>query len=114
MATAKVGPASASVAMALLLVTTSHRASAQNGPASAPAANDSNAEWFGYSIVSVDNVAGRGSDTFPPGQYGLANLRYYPTDRVMLGGEVLYGVREDRDGSTGDDLRLQFSAQYRF
>jgi hypothetical protein len=32
----------------------------------------------------------------------------------MLGGEVLYGVREDNDGSRGDDLRLQFSVQYRF
>jgi hypothetical protein len=69
---------------------------------------------FAYSIVSVDNVAGQGPDTYHRGQYGIANLRYYPTDRVMLGGEVLYGVREDRDGSTGDDLRLQFSAQYRF
>ena len=39
---------------------------------------------------------------------------YYPTERVMLGGEALYGVREDNDGSRGDDLRLQFSVQYRF
>jgi hypothetical protein len=69
---------------------------------------------FGYSIVSVDNVAGQGPDSHHRGQYGFANLRYYPTDRVMFGGEVLYGVREDRDGSTGDDLRLQLSAQYRF
>jgi hypothetical protein len=44
----------------------------------------------------------------------VVNVRYYPTDRVMLGGEVLYGVREDVDGSTGDDLRLQFSVQYKF
>jgi hypothetical protein len=69
---------------------------------------------LGYSIVSVDNVAGQGPDTYHRGQYGFANLRYYPTDRVMLGGEILYGVRENRGGSTGDDLRLQFSAQYRF
>jgi hypothetical protein len=72
------------------------------------------ASTFAYSIVSVDNVTGQGPDTYHRGQYAIANLRYYPTERVMLGGEVLYGVREDRDGSTGDDLRLQFSAQYRF
>jgi hypothetical protein len=33
---------------------------------------------------------------------------------VMLGAEVLYGLREDNDGATGDDLRLQLSVQYRF
>jgi hypothetical protein len=69
---------------------------------------------FGYSIVSVDNVAGQGPDTYHRGQYAFANLRFYPTERVLLGGEVLYGVREDRGGSTGDDLRLQLSAQFRF
>ena len=35
-------------------------------------------------------------------------------ERVMIGGEVLVGQREDNDGSTGDDVRLQISAQYRF
>ena len=33
---------------------------------------------------------------------------------LMFGGEVLYGRREDSDGNSGDDVRLQFSAQYRF
>ena len=57
--------------------------------------------------------AGRRRTTTPASTPSL-NLRYYPAERVMLGGEVLYGIREDNDGDKGDDLRLQFSAQYRF
>jgi hypothetical protein len=75
------------------------------------------ARWgstFAYSIVTVNNASGTDPTDYRSGQYGIANLRYYPTERVMLGGEVLYGVREDNDGSKGDDVRLQFSAQYRF
>ena len=75
------------------------------------------AKWgstFGYSFVMLDDEAGQAGTDYQSGQYAVVNLRYYPTDRVMLGGEVLYGVREDVDGSTGDDLRLQFSAQYKF
>jgi hypothetical protein len=67
-----------------------------------------------YSIVTVNNASGTAPTDYNSGQYVLVNLRYYPTERVMLGGEVLYGKREDSDGSTGDDVRLQFSAQYRF
>ena len=69
---------------------------------------------FGYSLVTVDNASGQAGSDYHMGQYAVMNLRYYPTERVMLGGEVLYGVREDNDGSRGDDLRLQFSVQYRF
>jgi len=69
---------------------------------------------FAYSYVSVDNVDGQAGSDYHSGQYAVANLRYYPAERVMLGGEVLYGIREDNDGDKGDDLRLQFSVQYRF
>jgi hypothetical protein len=67
-----------------------------------------------YSIVTVDNDSSAPGSEYHSGQYGVVNLRYYPADRVMLGGEVLYGIREDNDGSRGDDVRLQFSAQYKF
>lgn len=67
-----------------------------------------------YSFVVVDNNAGEPGSDYQTGQYGVLNLRYYPTERVMIGGEMLYGVRKDKDGSSGDDLRLQFSAQYKF
>jgi hypothetical protein len=72
------------------------------------------ASTFGYSIVAVDNVSAEPGSDYHSGQYVVANLRYYPAERVMLGLELLYGIREDKDGSRGDDVRLQFSAQYRF
>ena len=75
------------------------------------------AKWgstFCYSYVAVDNASGQAGSDYHSGQYAVANVRYYPAERVMLGGEVLYGLREDNDGDQGDDLRLQFSAQYRF
>jgi hypothetical protein len=72
------------------------------------------ASTFTYSIVNIDNTGGEPPTDYHSGQYALANLRYFPTERVMIGGEVMYGIREDNDGSTGDDVRLQFSVQYRF
>jgi len=72
------------------------------------------ASTIGYSIVSIDNDAAEPGSDYHSGQYGVFNVRYYPAERVMLGAEILYGVREDNDGSHGDDVRLQFSAQYRF
>src|SRR5262249_30635231 len=75
------------------------------------------AKWastIAYSVVTVDNDSAQAPGDYHSGQYGVVNVRYYPADRVLLGAEVLYGVREDNDGSSGDDLRLQFSAQYRF
>jgi hypothetical protein len=72
------------------------------------------ASTAGYSIVSVDNSASEPGSDYHSGQYAVFNLRYYPAERVMLGLEFLYGIREDKDGSHGDDVRLQFSAQYRF
>ena len=67
-----------------------------------------------YSWVNVDNVSGEAPSDYHAGQYAVANLRYYPAERVMLGGEVLYGIREDNNGDKGDDLRVQLSVQYRF
>jgi hypothetical protein len=72
------------------------------------------ASTAGYSIVVIDNASGQAGTTYHSGQYAVLNLRYYPADRVLIGGEVLYGIREDNNGNSGDDLRLQFSVQYRF
>jgi len=69
---------------------------------------------FAYSIVQVDNDSAQVPGTYHSGQYVIMNIRYYPAERVMLGFECLFGVRENNDGTSGDDLRLQFSAQYRF
>jgi hypothetical protein len=69
---------------------------------------------IGYSVVNVDNASGQAGSDYHMGHYAILNLRYYPAERVMIGGEMLYGQREDNDGNKGDDVRLQFSVQYRF
>ena len=40
------------------------------------------------------------------------NLLYYPVSNVMIGGEVIWGDLEFKDGSTQDDTRFQFSVKY--
>jgi hypothetical protein len=32
----------------------------------------------------------------------------------MIGGEVTWGQRTDKNGATGDDVRFQFSVKYNF
>jgi hypothetical protein len=39
---------------------------------------------------------------------------WYPVERIWCGVECLYGIRQDRDGDSGNDLRLSMSVQYRF
>jgi len=38
----------------------------------------------------------------------------YPVANVMMGVELLWGKRTDNDGTTGDDVRYQFSVKYNF
>jgi hypothetical protein len=76
-----------------------------------------NKKWgssLGYSYLHVDGASGQAGSTYRSGHYVVANTTYYPAERVWIGLEALYGIREDQDGSTGDDGRLSFSVQYRF
>lgn len=68
----------------------------------------------GYSYLRVDSPTEQGGGTYEQGHYGVVNIMFYPVDRIWTGFEVLYGVREDQDGSSGNDGRLSFSVQYRF
>jgi hypothetical protein len=69
---------------------------------------------IGYSSTEVDNLDGQSPDAFKKGQYASANLLYYPADRIMVGAEFLWGDREDFNGASGDDIRLQISFKYNF
>ena len=72
------------------------------------------ASTAGYSYLWVDSPAEQGGGTYEQGHYGVVNIMFYPADRIWTGFELLYGVREDQNGNTGDDGRLSFSVQYRF
>lgn len=69
----------------------------------------------GYSLVNIDNVVLQNPNDFHRGQYGLANLLYYPAKNVMMGGEFQWGRRSNfLDGFVFDDYRIQFGFKYNF
>jgi len=74
--------------------------------------NDKFSTSFGYSTTFVDNTNLQTDDTYKSGQYASANLLYYPVPNVMIGGEVMWGELEYKDGSNEDDVRVQFSVKY--
>jgi len=69
---------------------------------------------IGYSMDSVDNTDLQDDDAFYKGEYASANLLYYPTNNVFIGGEFLWGRREDNGGNDGTDKRVQISFHYSF
>jgi hypothetical protein len=76
-----------------------------------------NEKWsssIGYSTQDQDNSGGQASNAFNKGAYASGNLLWYPVKNVMMGGELLWGQRENKNGNKGDDTRVQFSAKYNF
>lgn len=69
---------------------------------------------IGYSSTQVDNSSLQADDAFEKGEYALTNLLYTPAKNVLIGGEVLWGSRTDKDGAYGDDFRTQISFKYSF
>ena len=70
---------------------------------------------FGYSMMDVDNSDGQAADAYHRGHYASGNLLFYPWENVLLGGELIWGRRENfLDGFKSDDFRVQFSFKYNF
>lgn len=76
--------------------------------------NDRYTSSIGYSRTQVDNSSLQSDDAFEKGEYALTNLLYTPTQNVLVGGEVLWGSRTDKDGGYGTDVRTQISFKYSF
>jgi hypothetical protein len=75
------------------------------------------AQWrsvVGYSAAIQDNTANQTADAMHKGTYTSASLLYSPAKKILMGGELLWGERENNDGASGDDMRVQFSAKYEF
>jgi len=69
----------------------------------------------GYSFQSIDNSNGQAANAFHRGHYASGNLMYYPSDNVMIGGELIWGQRRNfLDGFKSDDVRIQFAFKYNF
>jgi len=69
---------------------------------------------LGWSETKVENTSFQAPEAFQSGQYASINLLYTPDSHLLFGGELLYGRREDNDGLSGNDLRVQFSFKYSF
>ena len=69
---------------------------------------------LGWSMTDIDDEDGQSFDEFQKGQIASTNLLYYPTKNVYTGFEFSWGEREDVDGETGDDYRIQFSLHVNF
>jgi hypothetical protein len=73
--------------------------------------NRSWASTIGYSQESVKNGDRQAANAFKNGQYGLLNMRYVPTSRLMIGIEYQYGRRknfEEQYTALGNKLQLSF------
>ena len=69
----------------------------------------------GYSMLTIVNSSLQSPSAFRKGQYGLANLRYYPEKNFMMGIEYQYGRRDDyTDGFHANGNKLQMSFRYNF
>ena len=68
----------------------------------------------GWSMIDLDTSNGQGASEFEKGQIAQINLLHYPMDHVLLGTEFIWGQREDIDGNTGEDYRIQFSLKVDF
>jgi hypothetical protein len=69
---------------------------------------------IGYSQNTQTNSAGQFDTEQHRGSYASVNLLYKPLQNVLVGAEVLWGERENKDGKTGSDDRIQFSTKVSF
>ncbi len=69
---------------------------------------------IGYSSTRLWNTSLQPGGAFHLGQYLSANLLVHPVKGFLAGPEFLWGQRENRDGASGNDYRLQISFKYTF
>jgi hypothetical protein len=69
---------------------------------------------FLYGALNVDNLEAQPAEAYHSTQYACVNLLWMPTSRWLLGGELLWGQRVDKDGADGTDTRLQLSTKFTF
>lgn len=76
--------------------------------------NDQWSSAIGVSRTNLNNTNLQAGDAFHRGDYASVNLLYKPSDALLIGGELLYGSREDNNGNEGEDVRVQFSLRYSY
>ena len=69
---------------------------------------------LGYSAHHQDNTAGQLGTAFRQGSYASTNILYTPAKNVLWGAEFMWGKKEQLDGQSGIDTRVQFTGQFKF
>ncbi len=69
---------------------------------------------LGYSMHHQENTAGQLGNAFRQGSYASANLLWYPVKNVLGGMELLWGKLQQFNSQSADDVRVQFTGQYKF
>jgi hypothetical protein len=69
---------------------------------------------IGLSTHRQWNTAGQFGNAFKQGEYASTNLLWYPAKNVLTGAELLWGKLEQFNGLSADDVRVQFSGQFKF
>jgi hypothetical protein len=76
--------------------------------------NDKWSTSIGWSTIKLDTTDGQDGTEFEDGQIAQINLLHYPVEGVMIGGELIWGERNDIDGADGYDVRAQMSFKVNF
>lgn len=77
--------------------------------------NDYLTSTAGFSGIWIDNSDGQAPDAFHSGYYALGNLLIHPARDMFFGGEFQWGRRRNNsDGFSVNDYRLQFSFKFMF
>lgn len=69
---------------------------------------------FTFGMVDINNPGFVASDSYKRTLRFSSNLIWTPIPRIDIGGEYLWGRRENKDGEQGDATQLQFAITYRF
>ncbi len=69
---------------------------------------------FTFGVVDVDNPGFLVGDAYQSTLRASSNLLWSPIPRIDIGGEYLWGSRQNEDGESGDATQLQFAVKYRF
>jgi hypothetical protein len=76
--------------------------------------NDQWTSSFGFSEHRQDTAAGQADNAMDRLQYFTVNTLYHPIPQMFVGPEVIWGSRQNRDGESGTDTRVQLSFKYNF
>lgn len=69
---------------------------------------------FTISWINIDTFNFQDDKDYNKTWRASANVLYFPTQNLRLGGELLWGLRQNKDGSDGTATQLQLSARYNF